>query len=103
MVFLPGPQSHGWSGHAYTADCKLLARILNENMPAIEAVVIEGGWPRDIRVLEDAAAIVVACDGNNLVGVEANWKKLDATRRGIGIVFIHRAGLRRSFGKYLLD
>ncbi|NLZ05883.1 MAG: ThuA domain-containing protein [Phycisphaerae bacterium] len=105
VVFLPGPQSHGWSGHAYTADCKLLARILNENMPAIEAVVIEGGWPRDIRVLEDAAAIVVACDGNNLIGAEANWKALDAVaRRGVGIVFIHYAlDCGDPFGKYLLD
>ena len=105
VVFLPGPQSHGWSGHAYTADCKLLARILNENMPAIDAVVLEGGWPRDIRVLEDAAAIVVACDGNNLVGVEANWKKLNAiARKGVGIVFIHYAlDCGDPFGKYLLD
>ncbi len=105
VVFLPGPQSHGWSGHAYTADCKLLARILNQNMSAIEAVVIEGGWPEDVRVLEDAAAIVVACDGNNLIGAEANWKKLDAiARRGVGIVFIHYAlDCGDPFGKYLLD
>ena len=105
VVFLPGPQSHGWSGHAYTADCKLLARILNENIPAIDAVVIEGGWPGDVRVLEGAAAIVVACDGNNLIGAEANWKALDAVaRRGVGIVFIHYAlDCGDPFGKYLLD
>ena len=45
IVFIPGRQSHGWDGHAYTADCKLLAQILNENVPAVEAVVLEGGWP----------------------------------------------------------
>jgi len=105
MVFLPGPQSHGWGGHAYTADCKLLARILNENVPAIEAVVVEGGWPGDVRVLEDAAAIIVACDGNNLIGAEAHWRTLDAiARRGVGIVFIHYAlDCGDPFGKYLLD
>lgn len=105
IIFLPGPQSHGWSGHAYTADCKLLARLLNENVPAIEAVVIENGWPRNVRVLEEAAAIVVACDGNNLIGAEANWKRLDAiARRGVGIVFIHYAlDCGDPFGTYLLD
>jgi type 1 glutamine amidotransferase len=105
VVFLPGPQSHGWSGHAYTADCKLLACILAENMPVVDPVVIEGGWPGDVRVLEDAAAIVVACDGNNLIGAEGNWKKLDAIApKGVGIVFIHYAlDCGDPFGKYLLD
>jgi type 1 glutamine amidotransferase len=105
IVFLPGPQSHGWSGHAYTADCRLLAHILNENMPGVDAAVVEGGWPKDLRVLEGAAAIVVACDGNNLIGVEANWKALDAiARKGVGIVFIHYAlDCGDPFGKYLLD
>ena len=68
IVFIPGPQSHGWTGHAYTADCKLLASILNENVPAVEAVVLEGGWPKDLKVLDGAAAIVIACDGNDLLG-----------------------------------
>jgi len=79
IVFIPGPQSHGWTGHAYTADCKLLAQILNENVPAVQAVVLEGGWPRanDYSPLQDAAAIVIACDGNGLLGPESNWKVLD--------------------------
>ncbi len=105
IIFLPGQQSHGWSGHAYTADCKLLARILNENTPAVSAVVVEGGWPKDVRTLQDAAAIVVACDGNSLIGGMANWKALDAiARKGTGIVFIHYAlDPGDLYGKYLLD
>ncbi len=105
IVFLPGRQSHGWSGHAYTADCKLLARILNDNVPAIEATVLEGGWPKDIRVLDGAAAVVIACDGNGLLGSESNWQALDdLANKGMGIAFIHYAldpGTR--YGKYLLD
>ncbi len=105
VVFLPGHQSHGWSGHAYTADCKLLARILNESVPQIEATVLEGGWPKDLKALEGAAAIVVACDGNNLLGPESNWKALDdLARQGVGIAFLHYAlDPGDEWGPYLLD
>jgi type 1 glutamine amidotransferase len=90
VVFLPGRQSHGWSGHAYTADCKLLAKVLNEKAPGVEALVLEGGWPNDLQVLDDAAAIVIACDGNGLVGAESNWKALsELAKKGKGIAFIH--------------
>lgn len=105
VVFVPGHQSHGWSGHAYTADCKLLAGILNRNMPQIEAVVVEGGWPKDAKVFEGAAAIVIACDGNSLLGPESNWIALDdLARHGVGIAFLHYAlDPGDEYGKYLLD
>jgi type 1 glutamine amidotransferase len=105
IVFLPGRQSHGWSGHAYTADCKLLARILNENVPAVHAVVLENGWPRDSKALDGAAAIVIACDGNSLLGRESRWKALDAlAQKGTGIAFLHYAlDPGKEFGPYLLD
>jgi len=105
IILLPGPQSHGWSGHAYTADCKLLARILNESVPQIEAAVIEGGWPKDPKALEGAAAIVVACDGNGLLGAQSNWKALDGlARKGVGIGFLHYAlDPGDDCGAYLLD
>ncbi|MCX5644102.1 MAG: ThuA domain-containing protein [Phycisphaerae bacterium] len=105
IVFIPGPQSHGWTGHAYTADCKLLAAILKENVPAVEAVVLEGGWPKDLKVLDGAAAIVIACDGNNLLRSESNWKALDEiAKKGIGIAYLHYAlDPGKEFGKYLLN
>ena len=92
VVFVPGRQSHGWSGHAYSADCKLLAGILNKNVPGIEAIVLKNGWPKKLSVLEGAAAIVIACDGNSLIGAESNWKALDKlARKGAGIAFMHYA------------
>ena len=105
IVFVPGPQSHGWEGHAYTADCKLLAHILNEKVPVVEAVVLEGGWPKDLRTLDGAAALVIACDGNGLLGREANWKAVDAlAKKGTGIAFLHYAlDPGTEFGPYLLD
>ncbi len=108
IVFIPGPQSHGWTGHAYTADCKLLAQILNENVPAVEAVVLEGGWPAGAThasPLRDAAAIVIACDGNGLLGSESNWKALDEiAKKGVGIAYLHYAlDPSKEYGKYLLN
>jgi type 1 glutamine amidotransferase len=105
IVFIPGRQSHGWTGHAYTADCKLLASILNENVPAIEAVVLEGGWPKDLKALDGAAAIVIACDGNGLLGSESNWKALDEiAKKGVGIAYLHYAlDPGKEYGKYLLN
>lgn len=109
IVFVPGPQSHGWTGHAYTADCKLLASILNENVPGVQAVVVEGGWSavraNDYSPLRDAAALVIACDGNNLIGAESNWKALDEfAGKGVGIAFLHYAlDPGKEFGKYLLN
>ncbi len=109
IVFIPGRQSHGWDGHAYTADCKLLAQILNENVPAVEAVVLEGGWPVQAThaspLLDDAAAIVIACDGNGLLGSESNWKALDEiAKKGVGIAYLHYAlDPGKEYGKYLLN
>jgi len=109
IVFIPGRQSHGWTGHAYTADCKLLASILNENVPALEAVVLEGGWPVGANdhspVFDGAAAIVIACDGNGLLGSESNWKALDEiAKKGVGIAYLHYAlDPGKEYGKYLLS
>ena len=105
IVFIPGGQSHGWTGHAYTADCKLLASMLNENVPAVQATVLEDGWPKDLKGLDGATAIVIACDGNGLLGSESNWKALDEiAKKGVGIAYLHYAlDPGKEFGKYLLD
>lgn len=105
IVFVPGRQSHGWSGHAYTADCKLLAGILNKNVSEIEAVVVEGGWPQDLSILENADAIVIACDGNSLIGAKSNWKALDKLAKdGVGIAFMHYAlDPGKRYGPYVRD
>jgi type 1 glutamine amidotransferase len=104
IVFLPGRQSHGWSGHAFSADLAILAKALNENVPGVDAVVIKGGWPRDLAILDGAAAIVIACDGNGVIGSKANWDALDAiAKKGAGIAFIHYSlDVGKDLGKYEL-
>jgi len=104
IVFLTGRQSHGWSGHAYSADCQLLANALNK-LAGVEAVVLKDGWPKDVSVLENASAIVIACDGNGIIGSRKNYQAMDAlAKKGIGIGFIHYSlDVGNENGKYLLD
>ena len=104
IIFLPGQQSHGWSGHAYGADCAILAKALNENVPGVEATIMQGGWPRNPRVLQNAAAIVIACDGNGVIGSKANYDALDQlAKKGVGVAFIHYSlDVGKENGRYLL-
>ncbi len=104
IVFLPGRQSHGWSGHAFSADLTILANALNENVPGVDAVVLKGGWPKDLSVFDGAAAIVIACDANGVIGSKANWDALDAiARKGAGVAFIHYSlDVGKDLGKYEL-
>lgn len=90
IVFLPGSGSHGYGAHAHPASCRLLARLLTENVPGVEAVVHDGGWPSDPKVLDGAAAIVIACDGNGVIG--NHYPEADAlARKGVGFAFLHYA------------
>ncbi|MEN6498402.1 MAG: ThuA domain-containing protein [Thermoguttaceae bacterium] len=104
IVFLPGRASHGWGAHAHPATCLLLARLLNETVPGVEAVVHEGGWPKDPAVLQGAAAIVIACDGNGIIG--SHYDELDAlAKKGVGLAFLHYSvdvG-NKERGRYLID
>lgn len=105
IVFLPGRQSHGWSGHAYSADCALLANAINAGLPGAEAIVIKDGWPKDPAVLAGASAIIIACDGNGVIGSKENYQKLDAlAKQGVGIGFIHYSlDVGKDRGPFLLD
>ena len=80
IVFLPGRQSHGWNAHAYGADCQLLADAINAGVPAAEAVVVTGGWPKDMAILTGASVIIIACDGNGIIGPKQNFEKLEIGR-----------------------
>ncbi len=92
IVFVAGPPSHGYAEHEYRADCTLLAKCLNENMPNVEAVVVSGGWPKDPHVFDGAAAIVISSDGADhhpvLPHLEEVGKLMD---RGVGLACIHYA------------
>jgi type 1 glutamine amidotransferase len=67
IVFLAGPKDHGAVGrHEYEKDLRELAWSLEHagNLKDIKTEVLVGKAPRDLSVLEDAAAIVIDGSGD---------------------------------------
>lgn len=88
IVFIPGPPSHGFGAHQHRAGCLLLARLLNENVAAVQAAVLMDGWPKDPAVLDGADAIVLFCDAGSLV--TRNLAPLEALmKKGVGLACLH--------------
>lgn len=86
IVFVHGKASHGYGGHSYGPAFRMLARMLNENVPAVNAVVVTDD--QDLAVLDKADAIVLGSDGGGLV------KKLGdrlepLMKKGVGLACIH--------------
>ena len=86
IVFVHGAASHGYGGHAYGPAFRMLARMLNEGVPAVNAVVVQDD--KDLAPLDTADAIVLGSDGGNLV------KKLGdrlepLMAKGVGLACIH--------------
>src|SRR5687768_10279243 len=65
VVFVAGRMSHGPGQHEHNAGCRLLAKALNESGLPVEAVVHENGWPKDEKVFDGAAAVIMYSDGGN--------------------------------------
>jgi hypothetical protein len=91
VVFIAGGPSHGFGAHDHRAGCNLLAGKLKEAMPDYEAVVSDG-WPQDASKLDDAAAVVIFCDGGPRHLALPHVRELDKlSGKGVGIGCIHYA------------
>jgi hypothetical protein len=86
IVFVHGRASHGYGGHAYGPAFRMLARILNENVPAVHAVVIQDD--QDLAPLDTADAIVLGSDGGGLVKRFADRLE-PLMNKGVGLACIH--------------
>ncbi len=86
IVFVHGPASHGYGGHAYGPAFRMLARILNENVPAVSAVVVQDNT--DLSLLDTADAIVLGSDGGGLVKTLGNRLE-PLMAKGVGLACIH--------------
>lgn len=92
IVLIPGNDSHGVGSHEHLGGCILLARLLNENVPGVQAVVTEQGWPKDTTILDDADAIVMYCDGGKGHMVIPHMAHIDRLmKKGVGLVNLHYA------------
>jgi len=86
IVMVHGAASHGYGGHAYGPGFRMLARILNENVPSVNATVVSDD--QDLSVLKTADAIVIGSDGGHLVNKLAG--ALDPLmKKGVGLACIH--------------
>ena len=93
VVFISGKPSHGPGAHEHRAGNILLAKRLNEANLGIEAIVLpENGYPKDPKVLEDAATVVIFCTGHKGHLLNPHLKEFDALmKNGTGLVMIHWA------------
>lgn len=86
IVFVHGPASHGYGAHAYGPAFRMLAAMLNENVPAVHAQVIPDN--QDLGPLEQADAIVLGSDGGGLVH-QLGERLEPLMARGTGLACIH--------------
>lgn len=62
IVLVAGGRSHGPGDHEFRAGCLLLQQCLAK-VPGVTTVVVSNGWPADVKVFDDAAAILIYADG----------------------------------------
>ncbi len=86
IVFVHGKASHGYGGHAYGPAFRMLARMLNRNVPAVDAVVVQDD--QDLAVLDTADAIVLGSDGGRLVKTLGDRLE-PLMKKGAGLACIH--------------
>jgi hypothetical protein len=91
IVFLAGSPSHGYAQHEHHAGCLLLAKCIAENVPQAEVVVYQG-WPEDSHALDDAATVVIFCDGGSGHLLMKHLDEFDKlAKKGVGLACIHYA------------
>ncbi|PWT90746.1 MAG: hypothetical protein C5B56_04950 [Proteobacteria bacterium] len=89
VLLIGKDRDHPFTTHEYMADCRLLARCL-EQTPGVEAVV-SNGWPSDPAVLGGVKAIVLHTQkgGNVLLGSPARRQAEALLEQGAGLTAIH--------------
>ncbi|MFP6887401.1 MAG: PVC-type heme-binding CxxCH protein, partial [Opitutales bacterium] len=91
IVFVAGPKSHGYFSHEHIAGCKLLAKHLDAAKVGLKSVVVtDNGYPKDPSVFDDAAAVVVYCDGGGRHLLNKHLEAFDKVmKRGVGLACLH--------------
>jgi type 1 glutamine amidotransferase len=93
IVLIAGRPSHGPGDHEHRAGCLLLQKCLAQ-VPGITTVVVTNGWPSDVSVFDDAAALAIYSDGGGghpFVQGERLKEIAKLMRRGVGLGCIHYA------------
>lgn len=98
VVLIAGKKSHGPGHHEYEKGLRLVKHCL-DNAEKASGVTVElhlDGWPADPKTLDDAASIVVFCDGSDrdlkahpLLAGERLEILAKQMKRGCGFVALH--------------
>lgn len=91
ILLIGKDRDHAFTTHEYMADCRLLAKCL-EQTEGVETVV-SNGWPKDPAVLEGVRAVVLHTQmGGDVLFHEKNREQAEAlVKKGVGLVAIHWA------------
>jgi hypothetical protein len=106
VIMVAGPRSHGYGSHEHNAGWLLLAKMLNENMPGVQATVYTNGWPKDPTAFDNAEAVAIFCDGGGGHVVMRHLDEMDKlAKKGVGIGCYHYGVEipKGRGGNYLLD
>lgn len=86
ILLIHGSSSHGYGAHAYGPALQMLAQMLNENVPAVNATVLSA--EQDLAAMDKADAIVLGSDGGMLVKrLAARLEPLMS--KGVGLGCLH--------------
>ena len=93
IVFLSGTPSHGRMSHEHRAGNMILAEALERSGLAVDPYVVPHyGYPKDKKVLADAATVVIFCTGHRGHILRPHLDEFDALmKQGTGVVMIHWA------------
>lgn len=93
VVLIAGRPSHPPGEHEHRAGCLLFQSCLDK-IPGISTVVVSNGWPEDLRVFDDAAAVVIYSDGGGghpFANPERRRVIDGLMEKGVGLGCIHYA------------
>jgi hypothetical protein len=80
--------------HDYLGGCRLMQTLLQQ-IPGIQAVLVEKDWPADESILQDAAALFFYCDGAGKQAYLASPERIALVQsmldRGMGLISVHQA------------
>lgn len=93
IVFLSGAPSHARMEHEHRAGNMILAEALERSGLSVEPYVVpDYGYPKDEKVLQDAATVVIFCTGHSGHLLKPHLDAFDALmQKGTGVVMIHWA------------
>ena len=94
IVVIAGKPSHGPGEHEFNAGCMLLVKCLKQ-IPGIEPVLVQGGWPADTSVFKDASSVVFFMDGGSNHPMIQTRGRMDTMQglmgQGVGLACLHYA------------